>query len=55
MAKETITTRAGPEPARRVRPLSSFTLVEQRAILALIEAADSPPAPLPPPQPPKSE
>ena len=64
MAEETsITTRAGPVvPASRpqadpeaegetgiIRPLSSFTPVEQRAILALIRCADSPAVPLPPP------
>ena len=27
-----------------IRPLSSFSPVEQRAILALVEAADAPPA-----------
>jgi len=57
MAEETsITTRAGPvvpapcpqaDPEAEgetgiIRPLSSFTPVEQRAILALIRCADSP-------------
>jgi hypothetical protein len=40
---ETITTRAGSrsqERPTRVRPLSTFTLPEQRAIIALVEAAD---------------
>ena len=54
MAEETITTRAGPiVPASRaipgaqerpmgVRALSTFSLAEQRAILALVAAEDSP-------------